>query len=185
MFTQGRPALIANGTILEVHGDAGLGVLFYDDPQLFGDFELRLQWKAFLAGDGDITANSGVFLRTPRPPAVLDDATFYRHAIEIQIDDTGYDADRRRFRSPLRRTGAIYGHGPALVRAQKAPSRDGTPGAWNDYRIVAQGRRIRVELNGRLASEADVPADLTQPGCLALQYHSGKVQFRSIRVRRL
>jgi len=185
VFTQGRRALIENDTILEVHGDAGLGVLFYDDPQLFGDFELRLQWKAFLAGDGDITANSGVFLRTPRPPAVLDDATFYRHAIEIQIDDTGYDADRRRFRSPLRRTGAIYGHGPALVRAQKAPSRDGTPGAWNDYRIVAQGRRIRVELNGRLASEADVPANLTQPGCLALQYHSGKVQFRSIRVRRL
>ena len=161
-----------------MHGDAGLGVLFYDDPQLFGDFELQLQWKAFLAGDGDITANSGVFLRTPRPPALLDDATFYRHAIEIQIDDTGYDADRRRFRSPLRRTGAIYGHGPALVRAQKAPSRDGTPGAWNDYKIVAQGRRIRVELNGRLASEADVPASLTQPGCLALRYHSGKVQFR-------
>ena len=167
VFTQGRPALIANGTIIEVHGDAGLGVLFYDDPQLFGDFELRLQWKAFLAGERRHHGELRGVPRTPRPPAVLDDASFYRHAIEIQIDDTGYDAARRRFRSPLHRTGAIYGHGPALVRAQKAPSRDGTPGAWNDYRIVAQGRRIRVELNGRLASEADVPADLTQPGCLA------------------
>ena len=185
VFTGVRPALIADGTVLEVHGDAGLGVLFYDEPQLFGDFDLRLQWKAFLDAAGDMTANSGVFLRAPRPPAVLDDATFYRRAIEIQIDDTGYDADRRRFRSARRRTGAVYGHAPALVRAQKAPSRDGTPGAWNDCRIVAQGRRIRVELNGRLASEGEVPAALAVPGVLALQYHSGKVQFRQIRVRRL
>ena len=49
-LTASRPALIEGGTIIEVHGDAGLGVLFYDEPAPFQDFELRLQWKAFLAG---------------------------------------------------------------------------------------------------------------------------------------
>ena len=34
-LTASRPALIEGGTIIEVHGDAGLGVLFYDEPALF------------------------------------------------------------------------------------------------------------------------------------------------------
>ena len=63
-FTRNGSALIVNGTILEVHGDAGLGVFYYDDPHLFKDFELRLQWKAFLdPSTEDINANSGIFLR--------------------------------------------------------------------------------------------------------------------------
>jgi Domain of Unknown Function (DUF1080)/GMC oxidoreductase len=181
----GRPILIENGTIIEVHGDAGDGVLFYDHETPFGDFELRLQWKAFLEpGSGDITANSGVFLRAPRPGPSLDEAGFYDRAIEIQIDDTGYDAARRRFRSPLHRTGAIYKHLPTRCWAQKAPSRDGEPGAWNEYRISARGQSVRVELNGRLCSEGEVPAGLAGSGFIGVQYHTGKVQFRAVRVRR-
>ena len=174
VFTQGRP-----GADRERHDPRGARRRGAGRPVLRRSAALR-RLRAAAAVEGvprRRRRHHGELGRVPadaRPPAVLDDATFYRHAIEIQIDDTGYDADRRRFRSPLRRTGAIYGHGPALVRAQKAPSRDGTPGAWNDYRIVAQGRRIHVELNGRLASEADVPAELTQPGCLALQFPLGE-----------
>ena len=112
-LTASRPALIEGGTIIEVHGDAGLGVLFYDEPALFQDFELRLQWKAFHgAGTAAEVANSGIFLRAPRPGPELDDASFYGQAIEIQIDDTGYDPGAGRFRSPLHRTGAVYGHRP-------------------------------------------------------------------------
>jgi GMC oxidoreductase/Domain of Unknown Function (DUF1080) len=88
--TASRPALIEGGTIIEVHGDAGPGVLFYDEPAPFQDFELRLQWKAFLdGGPAAEVADSGVFLRAPRPRPELDDASFYGQAIEIQIDDTG------------------------------------------------------------------------------------------------
>jgi choline dehydrogenase-like flavoprotein len=185
-FTAARPALIENGSIVEVHGDAGLGVFVYDDPAPFGDFELRLQWKAFRdPSTGSSTANSGVFLRAPSPPDELDDGNFYDRAIEIQIDDTGYDASAGRFRSPLHRTGAIYEHAPARVHAAKTPSGDGVPGFWNEFRITARGARISVQLNGRLASEGDVPPALTAPGLVALQYHSGKVQFRAIRIRRL
>jgi hypothetical protein len=183
-FTASRPALIENGSILEVHGDAGLGVLFFDDPAPFGDFELRLQWKAFEVGSGG-AANSGIFLRAPRPPANLDDANFYDRAIEIQIDDSGFDAAAGRFRSPLHRTGAIYRIAPARLHGEKAPSFDGTPGFWNEVRITAHETRVSVRLNGRLASEGDVGAALASPGLLALQYHTGKVQFRAIRTRRM
>ena len=181
-----HPPLIENGSILEVHGNAGPGVLFYDDPGLFADFDLRLQWKAFLGqGSGNSEANSGIFLRAPRPPAGLDDATFFDRAIEVQIDDTGYDVATGRFRSPLHRTGAIYKHAPAQRHAQKVPSRDGQPGFWNACRILARGRRVTVWLNGRLVSEGDVPETLSGPGMIGLQYHTGKVQFRAIRVCRL
>jgi choline dehydrogenase-like flavoprotein len=184
-LTFDRPALIENGTIIEVHGDAGLGVLFYDDPNEFGDFELRLQWKAFTDSTGDSTANSGIFLRAPRPGKELNNATFYDRAIEIQIDDTGYDVGSRRFGSAWHRTGAVYGRAPARVWAQKAPSADNSAGFWNEYRITARAKNVSVELNGRLASVAELPAPLAVPGFIALQYHTGKVQFRSIRIRRL
>ena len=106
-------------------------------------------------------------------------------AIEIQIDDTGYDPGAGRFRSPMHRTGSVYGITPARRRAEKAASKDGTPGFWNDCRIVATGSRISVSLNDRIVSEGELPQHLVQPGMLALQYHSGKVQFRAIRIRRL
>ncbi len=185
-FISNRSALIVNGTILEVHGDAGLGVLFYDEPQLFKNFELRVQWKAFMdPSTGDISANSGIFLRAPQPPGDLTDANFYDHTIEIQIDDTGYDFAGGRFRSPLHRTGAIYKIAPARVRTQKTLSMDGTPGFWNSYHITASGTKIRVELNNVLVSEASVPPALMGAGRIAVQYHAGKVQFRSIRIKRL
>lgn len=185
-FIANRPALLPGGTILEVHGDAGPGVLFYDDANLFRNFELRLQWKAFLEpGTGDITANSGIFLRAPQPPVDLTDANFYDKAIEVQIDDTGYDFPKRRFRSSLHRTGAVYNVAPARKRVQKILSTDGTAGFWNSFRITAQGKNIRVELNGSLVSEGAVAQGLDVPGRIALQYHFGKVQFRAIRVKRL
>jgi hypothetical protein len=180
-----RPSLIENGSILEVHGEAGLGVLYYDDPAPFGEFELRLQWKTFQARDEEEAANSGIFLRAPIPTPELDDANFYNRAIEVQIDDSGYDAAAGRFRSPLHRTGAIYGIAPARLWAAKAPSTDGTPGIWNEFRIVAEGPQVSVQLNGSLVSEGIVPLTLTAPGLIAVQYHTGKVQFRSIRIRRL
>lgn len=185
-LTASRPPLIEGGTIIEVHGDAGLGVLFYDEPSLFGDFELRLQWKAFRGAEPAAeVANSGIFLRAPRPGPQLDDANFYGQAIEIQIDDSGYDSGAGRFGSPLHRTGAVYGIAPARRRAEKVPSTDGTPGVWNDCRIVAKGTHVSVALNGRSVSDGEVPPDLVQPGIVALQYHSGKVQFRAIRILRL
>ena len=62
------------------------------------------------------------------------------------------------------------------------------PGEWNDYRILARGDQIRLEINGVLMAEAidhheKLAADR---GILALQMHPGppmKVQFRNLRIR--
>lgn len=185
-FTDGgKNPPIANNTIIELQSPGDLGVLSYDDPALFGNFELRLQWKAFFEPGQDITANSGIFLRAPAPPSELNDANFYNQAIEVQIDDTGYDSDKKRFRSALHRTGAIYKIASARVRVQKIPATENTPGFWNSYRIVANGTEVSVELNGVPVSSGTVRASLTNPGRIALQYHTGKVQFRSVRIKRL
>lgn len=58
-------------------------------------------------------------------------------------------------------------------------------GEWNDYRIVAEGHRMVLEINGEVSAEfIDNDAKKFQPsGILALQLRSGppmKVQFKEI-----
>jgi hypothetical protein len=65
---------------------------FYDEADLFADFELRLQWKAFVEPvSGEVTTNSEIFLRAATPARGPYDDNFYNHDIEVRIDDTGYD----------------------------------------------------------------------------------------------
>jgi choline dehydrogenase-like flavoprotein len=164
--------------ILAMDGGNGLGLLYYDDGELFEDFELRLQWRAHPDEEGNPTANSGVFVRAPHPPENLEDGDFYANSAEIQIDDTGFDGTC--FRNPLCRTGAVYGIAPARVRAGRL-----SPDGWNEFRITVVGRMISVLLNGTLCSEGELSPAHLRAGKLALQFHTGSVQFRSIRVRRL
>lgn len=63
-------------------------------------------------------------------------------------------------------------------------------GDWNEYRIVAQGPKLRHFINGQLMSETvDEQADKrSMEGMLALQLHAGppmKVEFKDIRLKRL
>jgi hypothetical protein len=74
--------------ILESFG--GIGLLWYTAQQ-FGDFTLKVDWRA--SGPTD---NSGVFLRFPAL-GNSDPANDWKLAVnqgyEIQIDDTGYNPD--------------------------------------------------------------------------------------------
>jgi hypothetical protein len=161
-------------------GPGALGVLFFAN-QTFANFELQLDWKAFM-----ITANSSVFLRLPQPPAVLDDA-FYDSAVEVQIDERGFDPDNNLFGSPLHRTGAVYEAPPARQWAAKAvtPRFSPRPGFWNRYEIDVQNQNISVRLNGKLISEGQLPANKLPQGFIGLQCHTDIVQFRNIRIREL
>ena len=186
-LTASRPALIEGGTIIEVHGDAGLGVLFYDEPALFQDFELRLQWKAFHGAGhcGRGRELRDLPARAAAGPGRSTTPTSTGRRSRSRSTTPATTPAPAGFRSPLHRTGAVYGIAPACRRAEKVASTDGTPGFWNDCRVVATGSRIAVTLNGRTVSEGELPSHLVQPGMIALQYHSGKVQFRAIRIRRL
>ncbi len=63
------------------------------------------------------------------------------------------------------------------------------PGAWNDYRIVAQGRTLTLYLNGVKTSEfTDLRPAAPAAGLITLQMHSGppmKIEFRNLRLRDL
>lgn len=175
--------------------DSVLGVLWYT-KRTFGDFVLKLDWRAF-----DIHANSGIFIRTPKP-VILDDQNYYNSATEIQIDERGYryDPPNSFYGSPLHKTGSVYGIFPAQQWAAKIIGPRGTPlaGLWNSYEIRAQGPSLEVILNDKLVAKGRFaslqPAgspDATNSvhtfkrsdGFIGLQCHTEHVQFRNIRIQ--
>ena len=169
---------------------AATGLLWYS-TRTFRNFILKLDWKAY-----DVEANSGIFLRMPRP-VTLDDA-FYDSTIEIQIDEHGHDHANAVYGSPLHKTGSVYGVFPARQWAAKVvqPRGTGRSTYWNSCEITLQGANIEVRLNGMLVSKGqfvdllsvDAPGTgktKRTEGYIGLQCHTEVVQFRNIRIREL
>ena len=151
------------------------------------DFELTCKWK--LQG-----GNSGIHYRS--------------RVVDGQSDLQGYQADMDADDSY---TGVLYeGLGRSLmsargeqvewdaegkrVLAQFAPDSVLRPvikrGEWNEYRIEAQGTRMRHWINGTLMSDVN-DGDASRfrgDGSLALQLHAGpgmEVRYRDLKVRAL
>jgi len=125
--------------------------------QAYANFELTLEFWV------NSEANSGVFLRCQNPE-VINETSCY----EVNIYDTRSDQTYR--------TGGIVG------RAEPAQFVY-TGGQWNRYEISAQGSRLRVTLNGK--EMVDVENSELASGVIALQYGTGTVKFRNVRIRSL
>jgi hypothetical protein len=133
----------------------------------FDDFIVRLQFRL------DAGVNSGVQIRSKR----------IRGSNEV----IGYQADLGDGW-----WGALYDESRrnrALVRPDFAalePVLDRT--GWNDYEIVAEGRRIRLFINKHPTIDyAETEPAIEQRGKLCVQIHSGppgEVRFRNIRLKR-
>ncbi len=139
-------------------GRGGPGHLFTDDDT-FTDFELRGLVKVGERG------NSGIYFRVhPNPDMVWPVGYGY----EAQIDN--HDAGNS--------TGAIYDMCPAA----SIVTRDG---AWFDYRIRAEGDRVRTWINS--VPMVDCERDDFAEGGFAVQGHhpGNEVMFRDLRVKRL
>lgn len=149
--------------------------------RVFGDFELRLQWKVSPGG------NSGILFR------VSDESErTYHGAPEIQILDDAAHADGA---SRLTSAGANYGLHPAPEGVVRPA------GEWNDVRLVVDGARVEHWLNGRKIVEYELWSDewnekvaaskfaewpeygMAREGRIGLQDHGDPVYFRSIRIR--
>jgi hypothetical protein len=157
-----NPAMRNFGSILETAGSYGL---YCYHAQQFGDATFWIEWRELNAGD-----NSGVYLRIPDPtaPDALHQADVQGH--EIQTDDLGAGNPSG---LDIHRTGAIYGlQAPSSFPAHPA-------GQWNSYLIETRGPSIRVHLNGTLVN--DYTSDRRTNGFLALQVHSGTIQYRNLR----
>ncbi len=164
----------AEDGILFVKGGGG-GWLMTEKE--YGDFELRLEYKLPQKG------NSGVGLRS----SLEGDPAYV--GMEIQILDNPWYKENFKGLRDVQLTGAIYD----VV----APSKDVTKpvGEWNQYRIIARGRTIIVNLNGTEIVNANLddykdkfdrhPGLKRDKGHIGLQSHDGRVEFRKLFIKPL
>ena len=129
-------------------------------------------------------ANNGVGIRAPYE----GDAAYV--GMEIQILDDGHELYKGKIRSEQHH-GSIYDVFPARTGYLKPA------GEWNSEEITADGRRIRVVLNGVIIVDADLdlvrePAVLKRhpglantSGHIGFLGHGSLVEFRNIRIKTL
>jgi hypothetical protein len=142
---------------------------FLCTTRAFTNFVLRLRFK--LEGtDGFI--NSGVQFRSQRATKPAHEMIGYQADIGDKYWGSLYDESRRN---------KVLAQGdpkivPQIVRI----------GDWNEYEIRAEGRRIRLFLNGRETIDYTEPdTTIPQSGLIGLQVHGGgkaRVSFRDITI---
>jgi Domain of Unknown Function (DUF1080) len=164
----------------------GFGFLRYDRLE-FSDFTLRVEYRFAPAVAGHAAGNSGLGIRTGRFDLKRSRETRPSYAaFEVQLlDDAGSPPSAHG-------TGSLYRYqGPTANPTRPAPE-------WNTIEVACAGSRITIRLNGQTILEADqskladvntkpagspAPKDKPRKGYVALQSHSGRVEFRKIQVR--
>jgi len=152
--------------------------------EMFGDFELELEWKIGKGG------NSGIFYRGTREYEYI-----FWSAPEYQLLD---DANAPDGRNRLSSAAAAYGLYPAPAGVVKPA------GEWNTTRIVADGAHVEHWLNGQKVVtyelwsadwKARIAASkfsaypnygLAKAGYIGIQGdHPGTLTLRNVRIRKL
>lgn len=145
----------------------------------YANFILRFEFRL------EPDSNNGIGIRAPRHGHTAT------QGMEIQIlDQSGPKYKPAKLR-PEQYHGAIYGVIPARTGFVKKP------GEWNSQEIAADGRRIRIRLNGVLILDADLdmvrepeilakhPGLARPSGHIALLGHGSRTEFRNFRIREL
>jgi hypothetical protein len=176
LFEKGKGTgyLVQDGMIV-CPKDGGGNLLTEKD---YANFILRFEFRMEPGG------NNGIGIRAP----LSGDIAY--SGMEIQILDHDHEKYRGRVK-PTQYHGSIYDVVPAKTGALKPA------GEWNEEEIMADGRRIRVTLNGKVIVDANLD-DVKDPAVLAkhpgLQRASGRVgflghrsfvEFRNIRIKEL
>lgn len=121
----------------------------------FGDFALKVDFRAAKG------TNSGVFLRTsPKPP----DVTAKAYELNIAPPDNPFP------------TGSF-------VQRQKGEVVPES-GDWQSYEVTAEGGHFVVRLNGRQVLDYTDRSPVGR-GYIGLQFRSGKIEFRNIKLKPL
>ena len=143
----------------------------------YGDFVLRLEFKL------EPGSNNGLGIRAPS----RGNAAFVGMELQILDNTAGMYANLK----PYQYHGSVYGVVPAK-RGHLKPV-----GEWNSQEVVANGRRVKVVLNGTTIVDADLdeavadgPIDgrphpgLKRPsGHIGFLGHGSRVEFRNIRIK--
>jgi len=171
---KGRGYVVENGVIV-CPADGG-GNLFTEKE--YANFVLRFEFKLSPGG------NNGIGIRAP-----LEGQASYQ-GMEIQILDDADPKYQSRIK-PAQYHGSIYDVVPAK-HGFKKPT-----GEWNSEEITADGRQIKVVLNGHTLVDANLD-DVKDPevlkkhpglqrtrGHIGFLGHSTRVEFRNIRIKEL
>lgn len=139
----------------------------------YADFILRLEYRMQPGG------NSGVFIRAPH------EGNPWITGMEIQLLDDAHPKYKNL--KPYQYTGSIYGVVPPAKSAIKPA------GQWNQIEIAAQGKKVKVVVNGEAVVEADLdqhkaaekehPGITRKEGHIGLQSHDDRIEFRNVRIR--
>jgi len=138
----------------------------------FENFELKLEYRMECAAG----CNAGVQFRSRRVPN-HHEVSGYQADIAPGITGGLYDESRRNKMLDV----------PPKALQEKAISltRDG----WNEYTIRAEGRRIRLAINGIPLLDYTEPDDtIPLEGMIALQIHGGlrgTIRYRNLRITEL
>jgi hypothetical protein len=135
--------------------DRSTAASFLVSEESFADFDLELEFWV------DPEANSGVFLRCQDAGTITDTSCYEANIFDTRPDQTY-------------RTGAI-------VNVAEPAEFVYTGGQWNRLKIMADGSRLQVTLNGR--SMVDTKDSRFSRGPIALQHAAGQVMFRNVRIR--
>ena len=123
----------------------------------YGDFEVVIEFWV------EPRTNSGVYIRCSDPLEITAQGCY-----EANISDERPD--------PTYRTGAVVGVSSPLEVVNAG-------GRWNEYVIRADGPRLTVTLNG--VRTVDAEDSTHSAGVIGLQFSTGAVRFRSVRIRPL
>jgi hypothetical protein len=168
---RGPGYIVKDGTI--VCPKDGGGNLFTE--RQYANFVLRFEFRTEPGG------NNGIGIRAP-----LGGDVAYQ-GMEIQILDDGHEMYKGKIRSEQHH-GSIYDVIPARTGFLRPA------GEWNAEEIRAEGRRVRVTLNGVIILDADLetvrePAVLARhpglqrtTGHIGLLGHGSLVEFRRLRI---
>ena len=142
---------------------------FLSHKRAFGDFDLRLQFR--LLGEN---TNAGIQIRSKRIPD-HHEMVGYQADLGQQYWGCLYDESRRR---------TILAK-PDAKELDKVLKR----GDWNDYRILCEGRRIQLWVNGlQTVDYTEEDQGIPLVGKIAVQIHGGapgEAWYRNIRIKPL
>jgi hypothetical protein len=180
----GRPMWSVSDGRIDCLGE-GFGFLRYD-RQEFSDFTLRVEYRFAPKIEGKPAGNSGLGIRTGRfDPARSRETRPSYAAFEVQLlDDAGKPPSAHG-------TGSLYRYkSPTANPARPAPE-------WNTIEVRCAGTKLTITLNGQTILETDqteladvttrpatapAPKDKPRKGYVALQSHSGRVEFRKVQI---
>jgi hypothetical protein len=169
------PGYVVENGVLVCPAEGG-GNLFTQKE--YANFVLRFEFRLTPGG------NNGIGIRAPLNGRASS------LGMEIQILDDEHEKYRGQI-TAAQYNGSIYGVAPA-ERGYKKPT-----GEWNAEEITADGRRIKVALNGHTIVDANLddvkdpdvlkqhPGLQRKTGHIGFLGHGTRVEFRNVRIQEL